>query len=80
MELIQRLLTFFFLLFITVQSNRGVSYIEYANRSDAEKAIAHMDNGQLDGKVLVCVFGEPPRRRSPTPPPARRRRMYLMCS
>ncbi|KAI8576685.1 hypothetical protein K450DRAFT_118858 [Umbelopsis ramanniana AG] len=63
-----------------LQSNRGVSYIEYANRSDAEKAIAHMDNGQLDGKILVCVFGEPPRRRSPTPPPARRRRMYSMAN
>jgi RNA-binding protein with serine-rich domain 1 len=58
---------------LIVQSNRGVSYIEYANRADAEHAIAHMDNGQLDGKVLVCIFGEPPRRRSPTPPPRRRR-------
>ena len=65
-----------------VQSNRGVSYIEYATPADAEMAIAHMNDGQVDGKVLVCVFAEPPRHRSPTPPPQqqqqRRRRMYML--
>ncbi|KAG2183250.1 hypothetical protein INT43_006254 [Umbelopsis isabellina] len=54
--------------------NRGVSYLEFGDRSEAEKAIAHMDKGQLDGKVLVVVFGEPPRQRSPSPRPERRRR------
>ncbi|KAJ2964814.1 hypothetical protein NQZ79_g341 [Umbelopsis isabellina] len=54
--------------------NRGVSYLEFADRTEAEKAIAHMDKSQLDGKVLVVVFGEPPRQRSPSPRPERRRR------
>jgi RNA-binding protein with serine-rich domain 1 len=61
-----------------VNTNRGVSYVEFANRTEAEQAIAHMDKGQLDGKVLVVVFGEPPRPRSPTPSPDRRRRTYSM--
>lgn len=60
-----------------VNCNRGVSYLEFADRTEAEKAIAHMDKGQLDGKVLVVVFGEPPRQRSPSPRPERRRRMYM---
>ncbi|CAG8500613.1 1906_t:CDS:2 [Paraglomus brasilianum] len=51
--------------------NRGVAYIEYETRSEAEKAISYMDGGQLDGAVLSCAFV--PRRPSPPPPSIRRR-------
>ncbi|CAG8489042.1 85_t:CDS:2 [Paraglomus occultum] len=51
--------------------NRGIAYIEYETRSEAEKAISYMDGGQLDGAVLSCAFV--PRRPSPPPPSIRRR-------
>jgi len=58
--------------------SRGYAYVEYENPEDAEKAIKHMDGGQIDGQEIICAavlpLREPPRprRRSPIrrgPPP-----------
>ncbi|KAG9285866.1 hypothetical protein G9A89_013291 [Geosiphon pyriformis] len=51
-------------------ANRGIAYIEYASRAEAERAISYMDGGQLDGSELTCSLV--PRRPSPPPPPRRR--------
>ncbi|CAG8553510.1 11343_t:CDS:2 [Ambispora leptoticha] len=52
-------------------ANRGIAYIEYSTKMEAERAISYMDGGQLDGSELACAFV--PRRPSPPPVPARRR-------
>ncbi|CAG8438013.1 6824_t:CDS:10 [Ambispora gerdemannii] len=52
-------------------ANRGIAYIEYSTRTEAERAVSYMDGGQLDGTELTCAFV--PRRPSPPPIPARRR-------
>lgn len=59
---------------------RGTAIIEYEKHEDAEKAIKHMDGGQVDGLVLQCEWKPPtPKRRSRSPvrrlsPPRRGRR------
>ncbi|ELT89736.1 hypothetical protein CAPTEDRAFT_156845 [Capitella teleta] len=55
---------------------RGFAYVEYENADDAEKAVKHMDGGQIDGQevtaatVLTQRPVRPPMRRSPAPPGA----------
>ncbi|KAI0353564.1 RNA-binding domain-containing protein [Trametes cingulata] len=63
--------------------NRGRAALEYADSASAQKAVSHMDGGQLDGAILKCELSEQPirsrsysrsrsRSRSPRPPPRTR--------
>ncbi|KAL4888523.1 hypothetical protein BDV59DRAFT_196363 [Aspergillus ambiguus] len=56
-------------------TNRGTAYILYHDPADAEAAIAHMHEAQLDGAVLNVSIVLPRRAfsRSPPPPQGRRR-------
>uniref|UniRef100_T1GMK1 RRM domain-containing protein n=1 Tax=Megaselia scalaris TaxID=36166 RepID=T1GMK1_MEGSC len=54
--------------------NRGIAYVEYHTAEEAEKAMKHMDGGQIDGQEISCApvmrnQGRPPapigRGRSP---------------
>ncbi|ROW13774.1 hypothetical protein VPNG_03663 [Cytospora leucostoma] len=49
-------------------TNRGAAYILYANEADAESAIAHMHEAQLDGATISFCSAESsrPRLRLPT--------------
>lgn len=38
---------------------RGYGYIEYEKAEDAEKAIKHMDGGQIDGLEIQCELTLP---------------------
>ena len=54
--------------------NKGKAALEYDDTTAAEKAVAHMNNGQLDGAVLSVSLSDLPirkrsRSRSPIPPP-----------
>ncbi|KAH9899966.1 hypothetical protein C8Q73DRAFT_341514 [Cubamyces lactineus] len=58
--------------------NKGKASLEYADAASAQKAVAHMDGGQIDGAVVKCELSEvpvrsrsytPSRSRSPRPPP-----------
>ncbi|GET04352.1 serine/arginine-rich splicing factor SR45-like isoform X1 [Rhizophagus clarus] len=49
------------------QTNKGIAYIDYETRAEAERAISYMDGGQLDGSSLSCTF-VPRRPLSPLPP------------
>ncbi|GMR41658.1 hypothetical protein PMAYCL1PPCAC_11853, partial [Pristionchus mayeri] len=55
---------------------RGYGYIEYENVEDAEKAIKHMDGGQIDGQVIQVEITHTPapvvRRSPPRRSPPRR--------
>ncbi|KAL8774565.1 MAG: hypothetical protein Q9209_000938 [Squamulea sp. 1 TL-2023] len=53
-------------------TNRGTAYILYANTADAESAIAHMHEAQLDGALISVSIVLPRRKFSRSPPPARR--------
>ncbi|KAI4249192.1 MAG: hypothetical protein L6R40_000650 [Gallowayella cf. fulva] len=53
-------------------TNRGTAYILYANTTDAEAAIAHMHEAQLDGAIISVSVVLPRRKFSRSPPPARR--------
>lgn len=53
-------------------TNRGTAYILYADTPDAEAAIAHMHEAQLDGAVISVSIVLPRRRFSRSPLPARR--------
>ncbi|KAI4140933.1 MAG: hypothetical protein L6R39_005593 [Caloplaca ligustica] len=53
-------------------TNRGTAYILYTNSADAEAAIAHMHEAQLDGAVLNVSIVLPRRKFSQSPPPAHR--------
>ena len=45
--------------------NKGKAALEYDDTTAAEKAVAHMNNGQLDGAVLsVSLSDLPIRKRS----------------
>lgn len=55
-----------------VMTNRGTAYILYTNSGDAEAAIAHMHEAQLDGAVISVSIVLPRRKFSRSPPPARR--------
>ncbi|KAL3216083.1 hypothetical protein MRX96_033254 [Rhipicephalus microplus] len=54
--------------------SRGFAYIEFENPADAEKAMRHMDGGQIDGQEVTAASvllprPVPPRRPSPPMPP-----------
>ncbi|KAK1573381.1 uncharacterized protein LY79DRAFT_593967 [Colletotrichum navitas] len=53
-------------------TNRGTAYILYETEGDAEEAIAHMHEAQLDGAVINVSIVLPRRKISPAPPLARR--------
>ncbi|ORZ16472.1 hypothetical protein BCR42DRAFT_36540 [Absidia repens] len=54
------------------KTNTGRAFVEYETVEDAEKAIAHMDGGQLDGQIVTVAVAPP--RRIPRPQyPAPRR-------
>lgn len=55
-----------------VNTNRGTAYILYKDTTDAEAAIAHMHDGQIDGAVINVSIVLPRRRFSRSPPPSRR--------
>lgn len=55
---------------ITVMTNRGTAYILYYDPADAEAAIAHMHEAQLDGAILNVSIVLPRRKFSRSPPPA----------
>lgn len=55
-----------------VGTNRGTAYILYVQESDAEAAIAHMHEAQIDGAVINVSIVLPRRKLSPSPPTARR--------
>ncbi|KMU76985.1 hypothetical protein CISG_06220 [Coccidioides immitis RMSCC 3703] len=57
--------------YMAVMTNRGTAYICYYDAADAESAIAHMHEGQLDGAVLSVSIVLPRRTFSRSPPPAR---------
>ncbi|KAL2134981.1 hypothetical protein VTI74DRAFT_10208 [Chaetomium olivicolor] len=52
--------------------NRGTAYILYFNEADAQAAITHMHEAQLDGAVINVSIVLPRRKVSPSPPLARR--------
>ncbi|KAJ0166026.1 RNA-binding protein with serine-rich domain 1 [Colletotrichum tanaceti] len=56
----------------TLGTNRGTAYILYETEADAEEAIAHMHEAQLDGTVINVSIVLPRRKVSPAPPQARR--------
>ncbi|KAL2062146.1 hypothetical protein VTL71DRAFT_6412 [Oculimacula yallundae] len=53
-------------------TNRGTAYILYTSEADAEAAIAHMHESQIDGAVINVSIVLPRRKFSPSPPLARR--------
>ncbi|KAL2807608.1 hypothetical protein BJX63DRAFT_66005 [Aspergillus granulosus] len=53
----------------TFMTNRGTAYILYHDPADAEAAIAHMHEAQLDGAVLNVSIVLPKRAFSRSPPP-----------
>lgn len=53
-------------------TNRGTAYIIYFDTPDAESAIAHMHEAQVDGAVISVSIVLPRRKFSRSPPPARR--------
>ncbi|KAH8816891.1 hypothetical protein F5884DRAFT_238544 [Xylogone sp. PMI_703] len=53
-------------------TNRGTAYILYESEADAESAIAHMHESQIDGAVINVSIVLPRRKFSPSPPIARR--------
>jgi RNA-binding protein with serine-rich domain 1 len=52
-------------------TNRGTAYILYTTTTEAEAAIAHMHESQLDGSVINVSIVLPRRKFSPSPPLAR---------
>ena len=57
---------------VVVMTNRGTAYIVYTDTPDAEAAIAHMHEAQLDGAIINVSIVLPRRRFSRSPPPPRR--------
>lgn len=51
-------------------TNRGTAYVLYYDPADAEAAIAHMHEAQLDGATLNVSIVLPRRTFSRSPPPA----------
>ncbi|KAF9776128.1 hypothetical protein IL306_005740 [Fusarium sp. DS 682] len=56
----------------TFGTNRGTAYILYHHEDDAEAAIAHMHEAQMDGSAINVSIVLPRRKLSPAPPTARR--------
>ncbi|EIW62051.1 RNA-binding domain-containing protein, partial [Trametes versicolor FP-101664 SS1] len=38
--------------------NRGKASLEYVDSASAQKAVSHMDGGQLDGAIIKCELSE----------------------
>ena len=57
-------------------TNRGTAYIIYTDEADAEAAIAHMHEAQLDGAVINVSVVLPRRKFSRSPPPSQRLSSY----
>ena len=57
---------------MTVNTNRGTAYILFAHEPDAEAAIAHMHESQVDGATINVSIVLARRKMSPAPPLARR--------
>ena len=53
-------------------TNRGTAYILYFTEADAQSAITHMHEAQLDGGIIHVSIVLPRRKVSPSPPLARR--------
>ncbi|KAL9468680.1 hypothetical protein ACSS6W_010374 [Trichoderma asperelloides] len=53
-------------------TNRGTAYILYDHEADAEAAISHMHEAQVDGAVINVSIVLQRRKLSPAPPTARR--------
>ncbi|KAG6006431.1 hypothetical protein E4U21_007049 [Claviceps maximensis] len=56
----------------TFGTNRGTAYILFDHETDAESAISHMHEAQVDGAVINVSIVLPRRKLSPPPPTARR--------
>ncbi|QPC58387.1 hypothetical protein HYE67_000618 [Fusarium culmorum] len=56
----------------TFATNRGTAYILYDYEEDAEAAISHMHEAQVDGSAVNVSIVLPRRKLSPAPPTARR--------
>lgn len=56
----------------SVNTNRGTAYILFAHEPDAEAAIAHMHEAQVDGATINVSIVLARRKMSPPPPLARR--------
>ncbi|EKJ69651.1 hypothetical protein FPSE_10188 [Fusarium pseudograminearum CS3096] len=56
----------------TFGTNRGTAYILYDYEEDAEAAISHMHEAQVDGSAVNVSIVLPRRKLSPPPPTARR--------
>ena len=53
-------------------TNRGTAYILFDHEEDAESAIAHMHEAQIDGAIINVSIVLPNRKLSPPPPVASR--------
>ncbi|KAG6062896.1 hypothetical protein E4U32_001862, partial [Claviceps aff. humidiphila group G2b] len=53
-------------------TNRGTAYILFDHEADAEAAISHMHEAQVDGAMINVSIVLPRRKLSPSPPTARR--------
>ncbi|KAL6196755.1 hypothetical protein ACLB2K_032369 [Fragaria x ananassa] len=51
----------------SVNLPKGFGYVEFKMRADAEKALLHMDGGQIDGNVVQAKFTLSQRHKSPPP-------------
>lgn len=40
---------------------RGYGYVEFESADDADKALKHMDGGQIDGQEITCELTHQPR-------------------
>lgn len=58
--------------FTLVNTNRGTAYILFEDEADAEAAIAHMHEAQIDGSIINVSIVLPRRKFSPSPPTASR--------
>ncbi|KAG5935505.1 hypothetical protein E4U60_003124 [Claviceps pazoutovae] len=56
----------------TFGTNRGTAYILFDHEADAEAAISHMHEAQVDGAMINVSIVLPRRKLSPSPPTARR--------
>ncbi|KAG5940112.1 hypothetical protein E4U59_002654 [Claviceps monticola] len=56
----------------TFGTNRGTAYILFDHEADAEAAISHMHEAQVDGAMINVSIVLPRKKLSPSPPTARR--------
>ncbi|KAL9056080.1 MAG: hypothetical protein Q9162_003142 [Coniocarpon cinnabarinum] len=61
----------------TVLTNRGTAFILYEEMDEAEAAIAHMHEAQVDGAVINVSIVLPRRKFSRSPPPSRRLQVHM---